>query len=95
MRKLRDILRMRLSGGCSIREINRSTKVSVGSIQKLLTKAQAGLEIAAEKKTWNSNAQWMVQSGLEGETPWFDVGLDGAGQVVALSDTGIDVNNCE
>ena len=41
MRKLRDILRMRLSGGCSIREINRSTKVSVGSIQKLLTKAQA------------------------------------------------------
>ena len=41
MRKLRDILRMRLSGDCSIREISRSTKVSVGSIQKLLTKAQA------------------------------------------------------
>jgi transposase len=40
MRKLRDILRMRLSGDCSIREISRSTKVSVGSIQKLLTKAQ-------------------------------------------------------
>ena len=41
MRKLRDILRMSLSGDCSIREISRSTKVSVGSIQKLLTKAQA------------------------------------------------------
>ena len=41
MRRIRDILRMRLSAGCSIREINRSTQVSVGAIQKLLSKAQA------------------------------------------------------
>ena len=41
MRKLRDILRLRFSGGLSIREISRSTKVSVGSIQKLLTQAEA------------------------------------------------------
>ena len=41
MRKLRDILRMRLSGDCSIREISRSTKLSVGGIQKLLSRAQA------------------------------------------------------
>ena len=41
MRKLRDVLRMRLSGGCSIREISRSTKISVGTIQKLLTQAKA------------------------------------------------------
>ena len=39
MRKIRDILRLRLSGGLSIREISRSTKVSVGTIQKLLSRA--------------------------------------------------------
>ena len=44
MRKLRDVLRLRLSGGLSIREISRITKLSVGGIQKLLTRA-ATLEL--------------------------------------------------
>jgi len=39
MRKIRDVLRLRLSAGLSIREISRSTKLSVGGIQKLLAKA--------------------------------------------------------
>ena len=39
MRKIRDILRLRLAAGLSIREINASTKVSVGAIQKLLGQA--------------------------------------------------------
>ena len=41
MRKIRDVLRLRLSAGLSIRAISRSTKLSVGGIQKLLTRAQA------------------------------------------------------
>ena len=41
MRKIRDILRLRLSAGLSIRAISASTKVSVGAIQKLLSQAQA------------------------------------------------------
>jgi transposase len=41
MRKIRDILRLRLSAGLSIRAISTSTKVSVGAIQKLLSQAQA------------------------------------------------------
>jgi len=41
MRKIRDVLRLRLSGGLSIREISRSTKLSVGGIQKLLARATA------------------------------------------------------
>jgi len=40
MRKIRDILRLRLAGGLSIRQIRASTKVSVGAIQKLLAKAE-------------------------------------------------------
>jgi len=41
MRKIRDILRLRAAGGLSIRQINASTKLSVGAIQKLLAKAEA------------------------------------------------------
>ena len=45
MRKIRDVLRLRLSGGLSIREISGSTKLSIGGIQKLLARATAlGLE---------------------------------------------------
>jgi len=40
MRKIRDILRLRYAAGLSIRQIKDSTKVSVGAIQKLLSKAQ-------------------------------------------------------
>jgi transposase len=40
MRKIRDILRLRLAGGLSIRQIKASTKVSIGAIQKLLARAE-------------------------------------------------------
>ena len=44
MRKIREVLRLRLEAELSIRQISASTKTSVGAIQKLLTRAQA-LEI--------------------------------------------------
>ncbi|WP_158160874.1 IS21 family transposase [Grimontia hollisae] len=40
MRKIRDVLRLKLDARLSIRQISASTKVSVGAIQKLLQKAQ-------------------------------------------------------
>jgi len=40
MRKIREILRLRFEVGLSIRQIKASTKVSVGGIQKLLSKAK-------------------------------------------------------
>lgn len=40
MRNIRDILRLRLAGGLTIRQIKASTKVSVGTIQKLLHKVE-------------------------------------------------------
>jgi hypothetical protein len=36
MRKIKDVLRLHFSAGLSIRQIHRSTKISVGSIQSLL-----------------------------------------------------------
>ena len=41
MRKLRDVLRLRLEAGLSYRQISTSTRVSLGFIQKILTKAEA------------------------------------------------------
>lgn len=41
MRKIREVLRLRLEVGLSIRQISLSTNVSVGAIQKLLVKAEA------------------------------------------------------
>ena len=40
MRKIRDILRLRHEGNLSIRQIRASTKVSVGAVQKLLSRAE-------------------------------------------------------
>ena len=45
MRKLRDVLRLRHAAGLSIRDISRSTKLSVGGIQKLLSRAE-GLKLS-------------------------------------------------
>jgi len=53
-----------------------------------------GIEIVKPLETSNAQAQWLVQSGIENKRPWFDAGIDGEGQVVQCSDTGIDVNNC-
>lgn len=41
MRKIRETLRLRLEAGLSYRQISASTKVSIGAIQKLLSRAQA------------------------------------------------------
>ncbi len=41
MRKLRDILRLRLDAGLSIRQIQAVTKASIGLIQKLVARAEA------------------------------------------------------
>jgi len=41
MRKIRDVLRLRLHGGLSYRQIKASTKLSVGACQQLIKKAAA------------------------------------------------------
>jgi len=52
------------------------------------------LELKERVKTANTVSQWLVQSEVKDRRPFFDVGLDGSGQVVAVSDTGVDRDNC-
>jgi subtilisin family serine protease len=42
----------------------------------------------------NHDSVWRCQSGSPGRTPLFDAGLTGAGQVVAVTDTGLDADHC-
>jgi hypothetical protein len=52
------------------------------------------IETRPPLETRNTNAQWLIQTGIEEQRPWFDVGLMGENQVVAVSDTGVDVYSC-
>jgi len=46
-------------------------------------------------KLFDKQAEWIVQSdGQYDERPWFDAGIRGENQVVAIADTGIDSNHC-
>uniref|UniRef100_A0A7S1BX44 subtilisin n=1 Tax=Corethron hystrix TaxID=216773 RepID=A0A7S1BX44_9STRA len=48
-------------------------------------------------QTSNTNAQWILQAPditSGSRLPWFEAGLKGEGQVVAVSDTGLDMNSC-
>ncbi|KAL7536115.1 hypothetical protein ACHAXR_006924, partial [Thalassiosira sp. AJA248-18] len=46
------------------------------------------------KKEGITNPQWITQSGKLNQRPFFDMGLDGSGQVVAVADGGLDQDNC-
>lgn len=46
------------------------------------------IEPRAQTNIRNVEAQWITQSYKEDERPFFDTGLRGEGQVVAISDTG-------
>ncbi len=59
-----------------------------------LTFLPGSLGGASTKKEGVTNPQWITQSGVVGSRPFFDVGLDGAGQVVAVADGGLDRDNC-
>lgn len=75
------------------------TNTDLGCIVTLAMGLMAMPEVCAVEtrkpvEIQNEIAQWLTQSELENERPFFDVGLDGTGQTVAISDTGIDPDNC-
>ena len=48
----------------------------------------------SRRKGGATNPQWITQSGVVDSRPFFDDGLDGTGQVVAVADGGLDQDNC-
>ncbi|KAL7576651.1 hypothetical protein ACA910_005584 [Epithemia clementina (nom. ined.)] len=45
-------------------------------------------------ETSNVIEQWIGQSGIPDYTPFYDHNITGEGQLVAVSDTGLDLDNC-
>ena len=41
-----------------------------------------------------TNPQWISQSGVVQQRPFFDNDLDGSGQTVGIADAGLDTDNC-
>ena len=35
-----------------------------------------------------------MQTNIDGDRPWFEGGLNGKDQIISMSDTGVDVDNC-
>lgn len=52
------------------------------------------LEMKQKVEVQNKVIQWLTQSEIEDERPFFDAGLNGEGQVVTVSDTGVDRDHC-
>ena len=59
------------------------------SIHPHVLSIEAELPISAD----DFEAQWITQSNSQGSTPLYDRGLTGKGQIVSLSDSGLDVNH--
>eukprot|EP00587_Corethron_hystrix_P001007 CAMPEP_0113305364 /NCGR_PEP_ID=MMETSP0010_2-20120614/5019_1 /TAXON_ID=216773 ORGANISM="Corethron hystrix, Strain 308" /NCGR_SAMPLE_ID=MMETSP0010_2 /ASSEMBLY_ACC=CAM_ASM_000155 /LENGTH=951 /DNA_ID=CAMNT_0000159765 /DNA_START=136 /DNA_END=2988 /DNA_ORIENTATION=- /assembly_acc=CAM_ASM_000155 len=58
-----------------------------------------GIEHAEIPKILNTNGRWIMQGALTDNNnnrvyPLYDAGIDGAGQVAQVSDTGVSVNSC-
>uniref|UniRef100_A0A7S2HNE7 subtilisin n=1 Tax=Helicotheca tamesis TaxID=374047 RepID=A0A7S2HNE7_9STRA len=52
------------------------------------------VELERESEAENDDATYVTQSGIPNYKPIFDAGITGEGQIVAVSDTGLDINNC-
>lgn len=50
--------------------------------------------VAPEYKLMNDHARGITQSGTVGEEPFGAAGLDGAGQIVGVADSGLDDLSC-
>ena len=52
------------------------------------------VESTVRVKTHNNVIKWLTQSELANKRPFENVGLNGEGQTVAVTDTGLDLDNC-
>ncbi|WP_242353934.1 MULTISPECIES: CARDB domain-containing protein [Anaeromyxobacter] len=52
------------------------------------------IEEALPVQLLNDTSRWVIQSYVPGSTPVFGAGLDGAGQIVGVGDTGLDMDMC-
>lgn len=52
------------------------------------------IEEVVPARLLNDTSRWTIQSFVDGSTPMSDGGLDGAGQIVGVGDSGLDHDSC-
>jgi hypothetical protein len=52
-------------------------------------------DLQAGARLRNSESVWRCQSGVPASTPVFEHGVTGIGQVIAITDTGLDIDHCQ
>jgi hypothetical protein len=78
---------------------DKSSSASSSCTLSLLAALVAQTEVCSvghliQPRLVNDKAQWITQSGSSESRPFWDSGLTGSGQVVLISDSGLDTNNC-
>jgi hypothetical protein len=72
-----------------------AVEAPAGSVLRLAAiGAVAYVEPAPEVQARNVDTRWIVQSNIQDQTPLYDRGLHGEGQVVGVLDDKLDVNHC-
>jgi len=72
-----------------------SSCFAVGVAALLKQREICQLSIRQDPKLLDTEARWITQGGgVSGYSPFYEAGLRGEGQVVAVSDTGLDTGSC-
>ena len=89
------ILKTYESSSLSASDIFNDCVLSIVMSTSLLPEV-ISIEVVPPAELMNDQSQYLVQvkNYTEKHYPWYDVGLTGKGEVVAVSDTGLDVDNC-
>eukprot|EP00588_Corethron_pennatum_P006447 CAMPEP_0194287734 /NCGR_PEP_ID=MMETSP0169-20130528/35380_1 /TAXON_ID=218684 /ORGANISM="Corethron pennatum, Strain L29A3" /LENGTH=648 /DNA_ID=CAMNT_0039034529 /DNA_START=631 /DNA_END=2574 /DNA_ORIENTATION=- len=88
-------------------DVNSDVKISLGNSELASKKCClfllsvlasspiiCSVSLTPEIQSRNLESQWIAQSGISQYRPFFDIGLTGKGQTVAVSDSGLDIDNC-
>lgn len=83
-----------------IYEITSLSSNQKSCINRILVNLSVSSEVLSVEnrppiESHNDIAQWILQSRRgSNNTPWYDAGITGQGQVVQVSDKGLDIDNC-
>merc|ERR1719223_1876013 len=53
------------------------------------------VESVEQPRTLNDIAQWITQTGVLNKRPFWDAGITGEGQMIQVTDSGLDTNHCD
>lgn len=75
----------------SVQSVEVGRPLQSSSFDESVTMSSTTRKLATQGIT---KPQWITQSGIVNERPFFDNNLDGTGEIVGVADAGLDTDNC-